>query len=134
MGAALKGQMKEVMPHMRWQTCMLPRELILEGWLPLKKSRMTQYEKSGLRRKMNANMLVPVPITKKIPLKDKNSACLHMRLLNAQYIWDKDGAIVDYFLSNNINIAIITESWLQSIKQAYHLTDQHRSILSHSIK
>ena len=26
---------KEVLPHMRWQTCMLPRELIWEGWLPL---------------------------------------------------------------------------------------------------
>ena len=32
---------------------------------------------------INANVLVPVPITKKIPLKDKNSAHLHMSLLNA---------------------------------------------------
>ena len=66
---------------------------------------------------INANMLVPVPITKKIPLKDKNSGCLCMSLLNAQSIWDKDGAIVDYFLSNNINTAIITKSWLQSTKE-----------------
>ena len=65
---------------------------------------------------INDNMLVPVPITKKIPLKDKNSACLHMSLLNAQSIWVKDSAIVDYFLSSNINIAIINESWLQSQK------------------
>ena len=66
---------------------------------------------------VNANMLVPVPITKKIPLKDKSSACLHMSLLNTQSIQDKDCAIVDYFLSNNINLAIITESWLQSTKE-----------------
>ena len=78
----------------------------------------------GRRRKLlwrqkgvNANMIVPVPITKKIPLKDKNSVCLHMSLLNAQSIQDKDYAIVEYFLSNNINIAIITESWLQSTKE-----------------
>ena len=57
---------------------------------------------------INANMLVPVPITKKILLKDQNSPCLPMSLFNAQSIWDKDGAIVDYFLSNNIYIAIIT--------------------------
>ena len=66
---------------------------------------------------INANILVPVPITKKILLKDKNSACLHMSLLNAESIWDKDGAIVDYFLSNNINTAIIAQSWLQSTKE-----------------
>ena len=36
---------KEALPHMRWQTCMLPRELIWEGWLSLKKSGMMQYEK-----------------------------------------------------------------------------------------
>ena len=59
---------------------------------------------------INANMLVPVSITKKILLQDKNSAHLHMSLLNPQSIWDKDGVIVDYFLSNNINIAIITKS------------------------
>ena len=62
----------------------------------------------------NANMLVPVPITKDIGVKDKNRACPNMSLLNAQSILDKDGAIVYYFLSNNINIAIITESWQQS--------------------
>ena len=62
---------------------------------------------------VNANMLVPVPITKKIPLKNKNSACLYMSLLNAQSIWDIDCATVDYFLSSNINIGIITESWLE---------------------
>ena len=66
---------------------------------------------------INVNMLVPVPITKKILLKDKNIAHLSMSLLNAQSIWDKDGAIVDYFLHNNINIAIITESWQQSTKE-----------------
>ena len=58
-------------------------------------------------------MLVPVPITKKISLKDKNNTHIQMRLLNAQSMWDKDSALVDYFLSNNINMAIITESWLQ---------------------
>ena len=62
-------------------------------------------------------MLVPVAMTKKVPLKDKNSVCLFMCLLNAQSIWDKDGAIVDYFLSKSINIAIITESWLQTTKE-----------------
>ena len=66
---------------------------------------------------INANMLVPVPITKKILLKDKNSACLCVSLLNAQSIWDTYGAIFDYFLSNNINIAIITESWLKSTEE-----------------
>ena len=66
---------------------------------------------------INANMLVPVHITKKISLKDKNSAHLHMGLLNAQSIWDKDGAIVDYILCNNINITIITESWLQCTEE-----------------
>ena len=40
-----------------------------------------------------------------------------MSLFNAKSIWDIDGAIVDYFLSNNINIAIITKSWLQSTKE-----------------
>ena len=67
--------------------------------------------------RVNANMLVPVPITKKIPLKDKNNACIQMSLLNAQSIQDSDCAIVDYFLSNNISIVIITESWLQSTKE-----------------
>ena len=62
-------------------------------------------------------MLVPVPITKKIPLKNKNNTHIRMSLLNAQSIWDKDGAIVDYFLSNNINMAIITESWLQNTEE-----------------
>ena len=72
---------------------------------------------------VNANMLVPVAIIKKIPLRDKNNACLWMSLLNAQSIQDKDCAIVDYFLSNNISIAIITESWLQSTKEdAYRLS------------
>ena len=66
---------------------------------------------------VNANMLVLVPITKKIPLKDKNNAYLWMSLLNAQTIWDKDCAIVNYFLSNNSSIAIITESWLQSTEE-----------------
>ena len=28
---------KEVLPHMRWQTCMLPRELIWEGVAPPQK-------------------------------------------------------------------------------------------------
>ena len=40
-----------------------------------------------------------------------------MSLLNAQSIWDKDCAIVDYFLSNNISIAIIAESWLQNTEE-----------------
>ena len=72
---------------------------------------------------IDANMLVPVPITKKIPLKDKNSACLQMSLLNTQSIQDKDGAIVDYLLSNNIKITIITESWMQSTEEeAYRLS------------
>ena len=61
---------------------------------------------------VNDNMLVPVPITRKIPLKDKNNTCIWMSLPNAQSIQDKDCAIVDYFLSNNISMAIITESWL----------------------
>ena len=59
-------------------------------------------------------MLVPVPFTKKIPLKDKNNAYIWMSLLNAQSVQDKDCAIVDYFWSNNKNIAIITEPWLQN--------------------
>ena len=77
--------------------------------------------RGGSRRKshwrqmgVNDNMLGPVPITKKKPLKDKNNIHIWMNLLNAQSIWDKDGAIVDYFLSKNINMAIITESWLQN--------------------
>ena len=72
----------------------------------------------SLRKQMgiNANMSVPVSIIKKIPLKDKSSVCLHMSLPNAQSIKDKNGAIVNYFLSNNIKIAIITESWLKSTK------------------
>ena len=65
----------------------------------------------------NANVLVPVPITKKIPLKDKNNACIWMSLLNPQSIQDKDCAIVDYVLSNSISIAIITESWLQNTQE-----------------
>ena len=76
-----------------------------------------QGHRGGRRKKshwrqmrVNDNMLVPVPITKKIPLKDKNNTHIWMSLLNAQSIWDKDGAIVDYFLSNNINMAIITEN------------------------
>ena len=65
---------------------------------------------------VNTSMLVPVPI-KNIPLKDKNSACLCMSLLNAQSIWDKDYAIVDYILNKNINIVIITESCLWHTKE-----------------
>ena len=60
---------------------------------------------------VNDNMLVTVPITKKIPLKNKH---IQMILLNAQSISDKDSAMVDYFLSNNINMGIITESWVQN--------------------
>ena len=63
---------------------------------------------------VNKNMLVPVPITKKIPLKNKDNTHIRMSLLNAQSIWGKDGAMVEYFLSNNISMAIITESWLQN--------------------
>ena len=66
---------------------------------------------------VNDNMLVPVPITKKIPLKDKNNTHIHMSLLSPQSIWDKDSAIVDYFLSSNINMAIITDSWLQNTEE-----------------
>ena len=69
---------------------------------------------------VNANMLVPVPITKKIPLNDKNNPCLQMSLLNVQSIWEKD-YIVDYILSNNISIAIITKSQLQNTKDACRL-------------
>ena len=35
MSAANKGQTKEALPRMRWQACMLPRELIWEGMAPL---------------------------------------------------------------------------------------------------
>ena len=59
-------------------------------------------------------MLVPVPTMKKIPLKNKDNNHIRMSVLNAQSIRDKDGAIVEYFLSNNISMAIITESWLQN--------------------
>ena len=59
-------------------------------------------------------MLVPVPITKKIPLKNKDNTNIRMSLPNIQSIWGKDGAIVEYFLSNNISMAIIMESWLQN--------------------
>ena len=62
-------------------------------------------------------MLVPVPITKKIPLKNKDNTHIRMSLLNAQSIHGKDGAIVEYFLSNNISMAIITESWLQNSEE-----------------
>ena len=37
---------KDVLPHMRWQTCLLPMELIWEGVAPLKKKGMTQYQKN----------------------------------------------------------------------------------------
>ena len=63
---------------------------------------------------VNNNMLVPVPITKKIPLKNNDDIHIGMSLLNAQSIQGKDGAIVEYLLSNNISMAIITESWLQN--------------------
>ena len=66
---------------------------------------------------VNTNMLVPVSIINKIPHKDKNNTYILMSLLNAQSIWEKDCAIVDYFLNNNISIAIITESWLQNTKE-----------------
>ena len=66
---------------------------------------------------VNDNVLVPVPNTRKIPLKYKNNACIQMSFLNAQSIWDKDCTIVDYFLSNNISIAITTKSWLQNTKE-----------------
>ena len=59
-------------------------------------------------------MLVPVPITKKIPLKNKDNTHIWMSLLNAQSIHGKDGIIVEYLLSNNISMTIIMESWLQN--------------------
>ena len=59
-------------------------------------------------------MLVPVPIIKKIPLKNKDNTHTWMSLLNAQSVHGKDGAIVEYLLSNNISMAIIMESWLQN--------------------
>ena len=62
-------------------------------------------------------MLVLVPITKKIPLKNKDNTHIRMSLLNAQSIHVKDGAIVEYFLSNKISMAIITESWLQNSEE-----------------
>ena len=68
----------------------------------------------GRQKGVNKNMLVPVPIMKKIPLKNKDNTYIRMSLLNAQSIWGKDGAIVEYFLSNNISMAMITESWLQN--------------------
>ena len=40
-----------------------------------------------------------------------------MDLLKAQSTWEKDCAIVDYFLSHNISIAIITQFWLQNTDQ-----------------
>ena len=80
-----------------------------QGW---QKKKIT-LEKMGV----NDSMLVPVPITRKIPLKDKDNPCIWMSLLNAQSIWDKDCALVDYFLSNNISMAIITESCLQNTEE-----------------
>ena len=41
---------KEVLPCMRWWTCMLPRELIWEGVAPPQENGMTQYAKGGLCR------------------------------------------------------------------------------------
>ena len=80
-----------------------------------------QGHRGGKRKKshwrqigVNDNMLVPVPITKKIPLRDKKNTHIWISLLNAQSIWDKGRAIVNYLLSNNINMAILTESWLQN--------------------
>ena len=66
---------------------------------------------------VNDSKLVPAPITRKIPLRDKNNTFIRMSLLNAQSIQDKDFTIVDYFLSNNISMAIITESWLQNSEE-----------------
>ena len=88
----------------------------------IRRLRLNRQGHRGGRRKIihwgqsgvNKNMLVPVPITKKIPLKNKDNAHIQMSLLNAQSICGKDGAIVEYLLSNNISMAIITESWLQN--------------------
>ena len=86
----------------------------------IRRLRLNRKGHRGGRRKIqhrgqsgvNKNMLVPVPITKRIPLKNKDSTHIQMSLLNAQSIHGKDGAIVEYLLSNNISMAIITESWL----------------------
>ena len=45
-------------------------------------------------------------------MKNKDSTQIRMSLFNAQSIHGKDGAIVEYLLSNNISMAIVTESWL----------------------
>ena len=42
---------KEVLPHMRWQVCMLPRELIWEGVAPPQEKLNDIVWKSGLSRK-----------------------------------------------------------------------------------
>ena len=47
-------------------------------------------------------------------MKNKDNTHIRMSLLNVQSICGKDGAIVEYLLSNNISMAIITESRLQN--------------------
>ena len=42
---------KEVLPHMRWQTCMLPRELIWEGVAPPQEKVESHSMESSLSRK-----------------------------------------------------------------------------------
>ena len=88
----------------------------------IRRLRLNRQGHRGGRRKnlhwrqkgVNNNMLIPVPITKKIPLKNKDNTHIRMSLLNAQSICGKDGAIVEYFLSNNFSMAIIMKSWLQN--------------------
>ena len=91
----------------------------------IRRLRLNRQGHRGRRRKnphwrhrgVNQNMLVSVPITKKIPLKNKDNTHIRMSLLNVQSIHGKDGSIVEYFLSNNISMAIITESWLQNSEE-----------------
>ena len=46
-----KAEQKGDISCMRWHTCKLPREFILEWWLPVKKNGMTLYAKVALREK-----------------------------------------------------------------------------------
>ena len=107
----------------------------------IRRLRLNKLGHRGGRRKnshwrqmgVTINMLVPVSITNKIPLKNKDNTHIQMSLLNAQSIQGRDGAIVEYFLSNNINMAITTKSWLQNNEEdAYRLSTSefHTSLLS----
>ena len=82
-----------ILPHMRWWTCMLPRELILDGVAPPQENGMTQYAKSGIMVTFHGALYQVCITLHYIWQQGTSSSIMHIILTMHNYLWKVSCAI-----------------------------------------